>query len=155
MKRIFELGSKAIMISAFTMFVGSIITGLYGVYLLGDLLYTLYNDLSNLTGNTVSANVILIVDVHLLSVIQYVMAVGLYELFIGELTLPAWLKIKSIDQLKAKLASVIILILAVKFTEKAIEWKNSLEILYLGISIAIIIGVLTFYYRTKEDREEK
>ncbi|MFN4319293.1 MAG: YqhA family protein, partial [Aquificaceae bacterium] len=76
---------------------------------------------------------------------------GLYELFVGKLNVPDWLKIESIDQLKAKLASVIILILAITFTKNVVKWKDPMETLLFGVAIAVVVGVLIFYYKVKEE----
>ena len=48
-------------------------------------------------------------------------AIGLYELFIGELTVPDFLRVETLHQLKARLAGVVILVMAVKFVEKLAE----------------------------------
>jgi uncharacterized membrane protein YqhA len=90
-------------------------------------------------------------DIHLLSIILYIFSVGLYELFVGKLNVPEWLRITDIDQLKAKLASVVILILAITFTKKLVEWKNPVDTLLFALAIAVIIAVLIFYYKVKEE----
>ncbi len=50
-----------------------------------------------------------IADMLLLATVLYVIAVGLYQLFIDDrIPLPAWLHITDIDELKHKLISVVI-----------------------------------------------
>lgn len=150
----FELGAKSAIVAAVTMFIGSVVTGIYGVYLLVELIVNAIKVLPDIPANFLSTHIILIIDIQLLSMIQYVISVGLYELFIGELKLPKWLSINNIEELKAKLASVIILILAVKFTEKAMQWKGGIDIMYLAIAIGVIIFVLTAYYKAKGSKGE-
>ncbi len=55
-------------------------------------------------------------DYFLIATALYIVAVELYELFVGELTLPPhpnWLRVTSIDALKDRLIGVIITVLAV------------------------------------------
>ncbi len=58
----------------------------------------------------------------MLAVVLYIMAVGLYELFIDDnLDLPAWLVIHNLEDLKEKLVGVVIVVLAVFFLGRVIE----------------------------------
>jgi uncharacterized membrane protein YqhA len=72
---------------------------------------------------------------------------GLYELFLTDLgearlsrTSGRILRIKSLDDLKARLAKVILIILIVETFKDAFELKaqSPLELLYLGATIALI-----------------
>ena len=68
-----------------------------------------------------------------------VIAVGLYELFIGGLEVPDWMLVKSLDELKAKFVFVIIPVMAAKFVQKILKQETSaLETLYFGGAIALI-----------------
>ncbi|HPD65711.1 MAG TPA: YqhA family protein [Bacteroidia bacterium] len=155
MKKIFESGSKLVILASLSLFVGFIVSSLYGFYILGKTVFITFNSYEHLDSGLLAINIIKVIDIQLLAVIQYVMSVGLYELFIGDLNLPPWLNIRTIDQLKSKLASVIILILAVKFTEKVMDWKHHMDILYLAIGVSLVIFVLTYYYKVKEERHEE
>ena len=42
----------------------------------------------------------------------------IYELLIGELSVPAWMKIHDLHDLKTRLGSILVLVMAVKFLEK-------------------------------------
>jgi uncharacterized membrane protein YqhA len=115
---------------------------------------TIYKAFTNETARDSTVLVtkfISVMDIHLISVILYIFAVGLYELFVGKLQLPEWLKIGSIDQLKSKLASVIVLILAITFTKNLVEWKNPLDTLLFGLAASAVIAVLIFYYKVKSE----
>lgn len=155
MKKIFESGRKLVVLSSVALFAGFILSSLYGFHVLVKTIIYIIKAYEHPDSGYLMVNIIKIIDIQLLAVIQYVISVGLYELFIGELRLPPWLNIRTIDQLKSKLASVIILILAVKFTEKVMDWKQNIDILYLAIGIAVIIFVLTYYYRVKEKPKEE
>src|SRR5436190_21188611 len=57
-----------------------------------------------------------LIDVFLLGTALYIIALGLYELFVDpELPMPSWLRIHDFDHLEEKLISVIIVLLAVTF----------------------------------------
>jgi uncharacterized membrane protein YqhA len=91
-----------------------------------------------------------LVDVYLLSAALLIIALGLYELFIDDnLPLPNWLSVNDLDGLKYKLASVIIIVLAVLFLEQVVAWNGEWTLLALAGSITLVIGVLIVYMRSK------
>jgi uncharacterized membrane protein YqhA len=84
-----------------------------------------------------------------------VIAVGLYELFIGGLEVPDWMLVKSLDELKAKFVFVIIPVMAVKFVQKILKQDgDSLDTLYYGGSIAIItLALSAFVFVSIKEKE--
>ncbi|WP_340694303.1 YqhA family protein [Hydrogenobacter thermophilus] len=150
-KKLLELGQAIALLPAISLFIGATFLGFYGVYILIETLYSVVFKPEVRDPAILSTKFISVMDIHLLSIILYIFAVGLYELFVGKLSVPDWLRITDIDQLKAKLASVVILILAITFTKKLVEWKNPLDTLLFAVAIAVIIGVLIFYYKVKEE----
>jgi len=88
-----------------------------------------------------------IVDGYLLAAILVVFALGLYELFIGNIAAveqspvgQRLLQIRSMDELKDKLGRVVLLILVVKYFQQALELKyqNPLELVYLAVGTALV-----------------
>ncbi|RMH79490.1 MAG: YqhA family protein [Acidobacteria bacterium] len=149
-RKLVENGKAIAVLPAFSLFVGAVFLGFYGVYLLFETLYKVFTNPTYQDSTQLSTKFITVMDIHLLSVVLYIFAVGLYELFVGKLQVPDWLKIESIDELKAKLASVIILILAITFTKKFVQWEKPVDTLLFGVAVAVVIGVLIFYYKAKE-----
>lgn len=97
--------------------------------------------------NQTITHVVEIVDGYLLATVLLIFSLGLYELFIskidlaeGEETSSNVLLITSLDDLKGRLAKVILMILIVKFFEHAIgmTFTHSYELLYLAGGIALI-----------------
>ncbi|MEG4802301.1 YqhA family protein [Microcoleus sp. ARI1-B5] len=87
-----------------------------------------------------------VVDLFLLATVFYITALGLYELFIDErIKVPYWLEIHSIDDLKTKLTSVIVVVLSVLFLAEVVRWKGDPNILPFGGSIALVIAALTYF----------
>jgi len=151
LKKLLENGKAIALLPSLSLFVGAVFLGLYGIYVLFETLYKVLTDQSARDTAVLATKFISVMDIHLLSVILYIFAVGLYELFVGELKLAPWLKIETIDQLKSKLASVIVLILAITFTKNLVEWKNPLDTLLFGLAVSAVIGVLIFYYKIKSE----
>jgi uncharacterized membrane protein YqhA len=60
---------------------------------------------------------IALMDTFLISTALFIFSLGMYELFIHGVTLPAWLVVHNLHDLKAKLISVIILVMGVTFLE--------------------------------------
>lgn len=96
---------------------------------------------------TTVAHVVEIVDGYLLGAVLLIFSLGLYEIFISKLdvaheseTSTNVLYISSLDELKARLAKVILMILIVKFFEQvlAMEFDTPLALLYMSAGIALI-----------------
>lgn len=85
-------------------------------------------------------------DLFLLGTVLYVVALGLYQLFIDErLPTPGWLVIGTLDELKERLISGIIVLMAVSFLGDLVTWEKASDIFYVGIGTAVIIVGLGAY----------
>ncbi|MFZ2542454.1 MAG: YqhA family protein [Gallionella sp.] len=96
--------------------------------------------------NTVS-HIVEVVDGYLLAIVMLIFSLGLYELFISEIdqahgskSSSKILVINNLDDLKSRLAKVILMILIVTLFEEALNMKLSapLDLVYFGASIALI-----------------
>ena len=96
-------------------------------------------------------HIVEVVDGYLLATVMLIFSLGLYELFISDIdqahgskAASKILVVNSLDDLKAKLAKVILMILIVTLFEEALSIKieNPLDLLYLGASIALIAAAL-------------
>ena len=92
-------------------------------------------------------HVVEIVDGYLLATVLLIFSLGLYELFISKIdkaedseTSSNVLLITSLDDLKGRLAKVILMILIVKFFEHAIgmSFASPLDLLYLAAGISLL-----------------
>lgn len=106
-------------------------------------------------------HVVEIVDGYLLATVLLIFALGLYELFISKIDAAEEsegssnvLLIHSLDDLKSRLAKVILMILIVKFFEHAIRMKfeSPVDLLYLAAGIALI--GLSLYLSHAADKSE-
>ncbi|MBI5945984.1 MAG: YqhA family protein [Chloroflexi bacterium] len=100
----------------------------------------------------ITINLIEIVDSFLIATAILIFAASLYELFIGTLVLPDWMLAHNLYELKAKLSSMIVLVMAVKFLEKLLELKDTEALLQTGIATSLVSAVLiAFGYFGKKD----
>ncbi len=92
-------------------------------------------------------HVVELIDGYLLAIVLLIFALGLYELFISKIdqaedaeNASQVLVIHSLDDLKARLSKVIVMILIVKFFEHALEmsFKTPLDLLAFSAGIALI-----------------
>lgn len=93
-----------------------------------------------------------LVDIFLLGTALYIIALGLYELFVDDsLPMPKWLIIATFEDLKEKLIGVIIVLLGVSYLGTAVTWTGDGKILNLGVATAAVIVALAsaLYLSTK------
>ena len=93
------------------------------------------------------------VDLYLIAIVMLIFAFGIYELFISKIeaaenieTGNNILAISSLDQLKDKIAKVIIMVLVVGFFQRVLhmDYTSALEMLYFAISIMVLAIGLFF-----------
>lgn len=86
-----------------------------------------------------------IMDIFLVATALFIFSAGMYELSVKEISVPEWLIVHSLHELKSKLASIIILVMAVTFLKHLVEWKDPQGTLFFGIAIAIVSAALIFF----------
>jgi len=101
------------------------------------------------------AGIIGAVDLYLIAVVMFIFAFGIYELFISKIdaacnekveNCSTILAIHSLDQLKDKIAKVIVMVLVVNFFQRVLHtnFTTPLEMLYFALSIAALAVGLYF-----------
>ena len=83
-----------------------------------------------------------LMDAFLIATALLIFAASLHELFLDKLNLPDWMLAHDLHQLKAKLSSIVVLVMGVKFLERLAEWSDPLGTLYYALAIAAVSGVL-------------
>lgn len=123
---------------------------LYGVYDIVKIIGDLIGNIGGVKSKQLLLDTIEVIDVFLLSTVFYVIAVGLYELFIQDnLPLPEWLEFHDLDDLKSKLVGVIVVALAVLFLGQVVSWDGARDLLGFGVANALVIGALTLFLTLK------
>ena len=100
------------------------------------------------------AEIIGAIDLYLIAVVLLIFGFGIYELFISEIDVAKGsggdkvLYVASLDELKDKIAKVIVMVLVVSFFQRILhtEYKGALEMLYFSISIAALALGLYFLH---------
>jgi uncharacterized membrane protein YqhA len=112
--------------------------------------------------STVS-HIVEVVDGYLLATVMLIFSLGLYELFIsdidqahGDKSSSKILVINSLDDLKSRLAKVILMIMIVTLFEEALNMKLTapIDLLYLGGSIALIALALYLSHAAEHGTSE-
>ena len=85
-------------------------------------------------------------DLFLLGTVMLIMGLSLYELFIdSDLKLPARLEIRTFEDLKTNLVTVVIAVMAVTFLGQIVSWNGQTDVLGLGVAVALVIAALNVY----------
>ena len=155
MNKLFSSSRYIILIAVLSAFIAALT--LLVVAGIGTIQLVVRSFTQNLDGKSVkllALSFIEIIDVLLLGTIFYITSLGLYELFIDEnLPTPAWLHITQIDDLKAKLIGVVMVILMVIFLGQVVNWDGQRDVLYLGVAIALVIAAGTFFLGWRGKKE--
>ena len=91
---------------------------------------------------------LLVVDLFLVGATLLIAAVGLYELFISRIEsgsarrMPEWLEMHDLNDLKARVIAMIVLVASVSFAQAVVDFDSGREILELGGGIGIVVGAL-------------
>jgi uncharacterized membrane protein YqhA len=90
-------------------------------------------------------------DLLLIGATLLISAIGFYELFIREIPadsparIPRWLEMHDLNDLKARIIAMIIMVLAVGFVELAVDEQGGLQTLEAGGGVAVVILALTVF----------
>jgi uncharacterized membrane protein YqhA len=95
------------------------------------------------------------IDAVLMGVIFFIIGLGLFELFIKPIeNLPPWFQMKNIDQLKAMLIKVIVVVMAVSFAGRIVTWDGETDLLGYGIGMGVVILALSYFLNVKMQGEK-
>jgi uncharacterized membrane protein YqhA len=106
------------------------------------------------TQNEMIGKLIKQADYALLATVLYVLALGLYSLFVdNRVPMPTWLRIYDLGHLKELLAGVVVVAIAVIFLGQALTWDGKTDLLAPGIaSAAVIVALALFLWQAARER---
>jgi uncharacterized membrane protein YqhA len=98
---------------------------------------------------------LVIIDLFLIGATMLIAGIGLYELFIRQgdrrrasWRLPAWLEMRDLNDLKARVVAMAVLVTSTTFVEVMVdESVTGLDVLEIGAGAALVIGALTAFLR--------
>ena len=108
-----------------------------------------------LTQNEMIGKLIKQADYALLATVLYVLALGLYSLFVDDrIPMPVWLRIHDLGHLKELLAGVVVVAIAVIFLGQALTWDGVSDLLAPGLASAAVIAALAlFLWQAARERQ--
>ena len=103
---------------------------------------------------------LVIIDLFLIGATLLIAAIGLYELFVSQGTaraggspLPEWLQMRDLNDLKARVVAMSVLLSATTFIEVLVdEAATGYYVLQVGGAVALVIAALTIFLRYGERR---
>ena len=149
------------LVSSLAMFYMATVDSIYMIIHLID--YPFLEESSRLAlRSTTITHVVELIDGYLLAIVLLIFALGLYELFISKIdeaenaeNASQVLVINSLDDLKARLSKVIVMILIVKFFEHALEMQFTTPLELLAFSGGIALIGLALYLTHASDVNKK
>jgi uncharacterized membrane protein YqhA len=135
------IGSLLLMISVVIMGLGMILVQEWDLLQQGEF--------SPRTAKELTITVIQTIDMFLVGAISYIIAVGIYKLFISqeEAQLLKRVKIEKLADLEYKIIGVVVVALGVGFLGKAEQAADTLALLQGGVAIAVVIGALCLFLK--------
>ncbi len=147
LRRILASSRYMVVIAVIGAFLASITVLIYGGVTVLTIIFDVFSHWSFTVDGAkhLAVESIEIIDLFLLGTVLYIIALGLYELFIDEsLSTPSWLIIHNLDDLKEILVRVIVVLLAVTFLAEVVTWNGSITILALGLAVGIVLFALGY-----------
>jgi uncharacterized membrane protein YqhA len=123
------------------------ITTVDALHLLGSMLHYASSTGHGVERVALLTGIIKVIDGYLLAGIVLIFGLGLYELFISTINLiersevaSRLLLIRTLDDLKDRLAKVVLLVLVIEFFQRALSlsYATAQDLLYLAIGIALM-----------------
>ncbi|MFN8483217.1 MAG: YqhA family protein [Anaerolineae bacterium] len=93
-------------------------------------------------------SVIEAVDVILVATVLFVIAFGLYQLFVDpnlRLTLPPWLRVHAINELEGRLAGMVVVVLGIIAMTRALDSHAEASAAAGAVAIAAVIAAISFF----------
>ena len=150
MKQVVEKSRYLALIGVIGLLIAGVAAFGWGLYKTVLLVYDVTTGAS--AGTSVTVDLVKIVDYFLVATTLLIFAASLYELFIAEINVPDWMIAHNLHDLKSRLSSMIVLVLAVKFLEEVFLGRNAYDLMLTGVAIAVVAAVLiAFSYFGKKD----
>ncbi|MEL7562261.1 YqhA family protein [Dehalogenimonas sp. 4OHTPN] len=137
MRRLLEFSKYITLVASAAALLASVVAFIWGLVHSVEVLFSFLK-----TDGADIVPLIELMDIFLIATVLLIFALGIYELFIGELTLPAWLVIKNLHDLKVKLSSVVIMVMGILFLKHLAAWDDPQGTLFFGLGVAVVSGAL-------------
>ena len=148
MKSLLNASRYLVLAAVFGAILGAAALFLYGLV---DVVVVIARTIASGEISTVGAKQLMlyfieVFDLFLLGTVMLIMGLSLYELFMdSDLKLPARLEIRTFEDLKTNLVTVVIAVMAVTFLGQIVSWNGQTDVLGLGVAVALVIAALNVY----------
>jgi len=140
MKLILERSRYLVLIGIFSLLMAAVTAFVWGTLRTINTVLLVFRPAG--TDSGIIIEFIEIVDGFLIATAILIFAVSLYELFVDSLNLPKWMLAHNLYELKAKLSSMVVLVMGVKFLQKLLDMKDADDLLKNAIAISTVSAVL-------------
>lgn len=124
--------------------IGSVVLTVMSLMTTGHIVIEVFH--GTLSNKDLLVEFVELADIFLLAVVLYVMALGLYSLFVSDdLPLPHWLEFHTLNDLKEKLIAIVGVALAVYFFGRVVGGDTPMNVLLEGAGIAAVIIALAYF----------
>ncbi len=148
LKRLLESSRYLVVLGVVSSLAASAGAFLWGTWKTGLLLWTLATSGADVP--LLAVRLIELMDKFLIATGLYIFSVGLYDLFLGELNLPKWLDVHNLHDIKTRISSILVLVMAIVFVERLVQWEKPMETLAFGAAIALVTMALLAFNRYSE-----
>jgi uncharacterized membrane protein YqhA len=139
-RKLLEKSNYLVLIAVFSSLLASVAAFVWGAVKSVKVIIDIIVNIGSESNFTVP--LIEVMDIFLIATVLFIFSLGMYELFIGKLSLPQWLVIKNLHDLKVKLSSVVIMVMGIHFLKHLVEWQDPQGTLFFGLSVAIVSAAL-------------
>ena len=125
--------------------VGLLVTHVFALFWASVKSYDTWMEIVSTMGHSEKITVYLIkvIDGFLIAFVLYLLSVSIYRMVFGELAVDESLVANSLPELKSKLSSVMVLVIAIRFIESLFDQDmDPQRLLFLAIATAITSGTL-------------
>lgn len=154
-ERVFQGSRFLVLVAVVSTAVASALIYLSSINILFHVVLDLFSQLPRTPdqGKTLAVKLLKLLDLLLIGITLHVIAVSLYRLFItpahvSDSAFLSTLDIKSFHDLKITLIQVSLVIMVILFLEHTVEQGASLDTLYFGAGIALVMAASTFAWRS-------
>ncbi len=140
MRKLLEKSNYLVLIAVFSSLLASVAAFVWGAVKSVKVIIDIIVNIGSESNFTVP--LIEVMDIFLIATVLFIFSLGMYELFIGKLSLPQWLVIKNLHDLKVKLSSVVIMVMGIHFLKHLVEWQDPQGTLFFGLSVAVVSAAL-------------
>jgi uncharacterized membrane protein YqhA len=139
-RKLLEKSNYLVLIAVFSSLLASVAAFVWGAVKSVKVIIDIIVNIGSESNFTVP--LIEVMDIFLIATVLFIFSLGMYELFIGKLSLPQWLVIKNLHDLKVKLSSVVIMVMGIHFLKHLVEWQDPQGTLFFGLSVAVVSAAL-------------